>query len=84
MTRHISAWTNVQDENGILVGNWSGDYNGGTPPFEWTGSGDILFQFNKDKQPVSYGQCWVFSGVQTTREGPLSQFLCHKFREYRF
>ena len=67
VSRNISAATNVQDDNGILVGNWSGDYSGGTSPLEWTGSGAILAEFNKTKYPVSFGQCWVFSGVQTTR-----------------
>jgi len=59
---------NVQDDYGILVGNWSGDYSGGSSPTSWTGSADILAQFNKTKQPVKYAQCWVFSGVQTSCE----------------
>lgn len=66
VTRKVSAMTNIQDDDGILVGNWSGDYSGGTPPSAWTGSGDILKQFNATKEPVQFGQCWVFSGVQTT------------------
>lgn len=66
VTRHISAMVNVQDDYGVLVGNWSGDYTGGTSPLAWSGSAEILAQFNKDKQPVKYAQCWVFSGVETT------------------
>ena len=50
----------------MLEGNWSGDYTGGTSPLEWTGSVAILEEFFKTKQPVSFGQCWVFSGVVTT------------------
>ena len=68
VTRHVSAMVNIQDDNGILVGNWSGDYSGGTSPLAWTGSAEILAKFNRTKQPVSYAQCWVFSGVQTTSE----------------
>ena len=64
--RHISAMGNVQDDYGILVGNWSGDYTDGTSPSKWTGSGPILAEFNKTKFPVSFGQCWVFSGVETS------------------
>ena len=68
VARHISAWVNVQDDDGILVGNWSGDYTGGVSPLSWTGSSEILAQFLTDKKPVQYAQCWVFSGVQTTCE----------------
>ena len=59
---------NVQDDNGMLVGNWSGDYTGGKPPTYWTGSAEILDEFNRTKQPVKFAQCWVFSGVQTSGE----------------
>ena len=61
---------NTQDDNGILVGNWSGDYSGGESPLSWTGSAEILAQFERRKRPVKYAQCWVFSGVQTTGVPP--------------
>ena len=57
---------NVQDDNGVLVGNWSGDYEGGTSPTKWVGSAPILLQFMENKEPVKYGQCWVYSAVLTT------------------
>ena len=60
--------TNSQDDNGILVGNWSGDYLGGKSPLDWVGSVKILNDYYKFKRPVRYGQCWVFSGVLTTRK----------------
>lgn len=66
VTRHISAMVNVQDDYGVLVGNWSGNYDGGTSPLDWSGSAEILAQFNRRKQPVKFAQCWVFSGVETT------------------
>ena len=59
---------NVQDDSGVLVGNWSGDYSGGESPLSWTGSAEILAQFAQRKKPVRYAQCWVFSGVQTSCE----------------
>jgi transglutaminase 1 len=66
VSRHISAMVNVQDDSGVLVGNWSGDYSGGDSPLSWTGSAEILAQFAERKKPVRYAQCWVFSGVQTS------------------
>ncbi|XP_076469989.1 hemocyte protein-glutamine gamma-glutamyltransferase-like, partial [Babylonia areolata] len=66
VVRKLTAMVNVQDEGGVLYGNWSGDYKGGKPPLSWTGSAPILEQFYRDKTPVKYGQCWVFSGVLTT------------------
>ena len=30
VSREMSALVNVQDDNGVLVGNWSGDYSGGS------------------------------------------------------
>nr|XP_014350256.1 PREDICTED: protein-glutamine gamma-glutamyltransferase K [Latimeria chalumnae] len=66
MVRVVSAMVNSQDDRGVLVGNWSGDYTGGSAPTEWVGSVDILLQFHRTGEPVNYGQCWVFSGVTTT------------------
>lgn len=57
--------TNDWDQ-GVLVGNWSGKYDGGTSPSKWTGSVAILEEYMKTKRSVKYGQCWVFSGVLTT------------------
>lgn len=50
------------------MGNWKGDYSGGTAPQSWTGSFKIMNQFYKSKRPVKFGQCWVFAGVTTTSE----------------
>ena len=58
--------TNAPDDNGVLIGNWSGDYAGGTSPLFWVGSVRILEEFWRTKKPVKFGQCWVFSGVVTT------------------
>lgn len=66
ITRTLSAVMNVQDDAGVLVGNWSNKFTGGTPPTQWTGSRDILQQYYDTKKPVKYGQCWVFAGILTT------------------
>uniref|UniRef100_A0A8C9RRJ5 Protein-glutamine gamma-glutamyltransferase K n=1 Tax=Scleropages formosus TaxID=113540 RepID=A0A8C9RRJ5_SCLFO len=67
VARVISAIVNSLDDNGVLEGNWSGDYFGGTAPTSWTGSVDILKKYHSENgTPVKYGQCWVFSGVTTT------------------
>ena len=57
---------NAPDDGGVLIGNWSGDYDDGTSPLKWPGSVEILEEYWKTKRPVKYGQCWVFSGVVTT------------------
>ncbi|XP_052062412.1 hemocyte protein-glutamine gamma-glutamyltransferase-like isoform X2 [Mytilus californianus] len=66
VARKLSAITNSQDDKGVLVGNWSGSYHGGKSPLDWAGSVAILNEYYKTKQPVRFGQCWVFSGVITT------------------
>ncbi|XP_067929729.1 protein-glutamine gamma-glutamyltransferase K-like isoform X2 [Watersipora subatra] len=66
ISREISALVNSADENGVLMGNWSGDYSGGVSPTKWTGTPAILQKYMDTKKPVRYGQCWVFSGVMTT------------------
>ena len=64
VSREMSALVNAQGDSGVLVGNWSGNYEGGTAPSAWRGSGKILKQYlDSNGQPVRYGQCWVFSGV---------------------
>ncbi|XP_076839965.1 protein-glutamine gamma-glutamyltransferase K-like [Brachyhypopomus gauderio] len=67
VARTVSAMVNAPDDNGILEGNWSGDYSDGTSPTSWSGSVEILKKYHKSGgTPVKYGQCWVFSGVTTT------------------
>ncbi|XP_071615643.1 protein-glutamine gamma-glutamyltransferase E-like [Heliangelus exortis] len=65
--RVLSAVVNANDDQGVLLGNWSGDYEGGKNPSSWTGSGEILQNWKKSGfKPVRYGQCWVFAAVLTT------------------
>ncbi|XP_014667660.1 PREDICTED: hemocyte protein-glutamine gamma-glutamyltransferase-like isoform X2 [Priapulus caudatus] len=66
IVRTISAMVNAPDDNGVLEGNWSGSYEGGTPPTQWQGSVQILTKWFESGEPVCFGQCWVFSGVTTT------------------
>ncbi|XP_038574679.1 protein-glutamine gamma-glutamyltransferase K [Micropterus salmoides] len=67
VVRVISAMINAQDDFGVLVGNWSGDYSKGVSPSAWSGSVEILRKYHSSNgTPVAYGQCWVFSGVTTT------------------
>ncbi|NXV44989.1 TGM3 glutamyltransferase, partial [Uria aalge] len=65
--RVLSAMVNANDDQGVVLGNWSGDYEGGKNPSSWTGSGEILQNWKKSGfRPVRYGQCWVFAAVLTT------------------
>ncbi|NXU54874.1 TGM4 glutamyltransferase, partial [Turnix velox] len=66
VSRVMSALVNANDDNGVVMGNWSGNYDKGTSPLDWMGSVSILQQYFKTKKPVPYGQCWVFAGVLTT------------------
>ncbi|KAF1745430.1 hypothetical protein MXB_4081, partial [Myxobolus squamalis] len=64
--RFFSAMVNANDDNGVLSGNWSGNYANGTSPNAWNGSSNILAKYVKYRAPVRYGQCWVFCGVLCT------------------
>ncbi|KAM4622715.1 protein-glutamine gamma-glutamyltransferase E-like [Discoglossus pictus] len=65
--RVLNATLNSKDENGVLVGNWSGNYGDGVMPSSWTGSVNILKGwYYTGFKPVKYGQCWVFGGVLCT------------------
>ncbi|UYV85172.1 F13A1 [Cordylochernes scorpioides] len=66
MVRHLSAVVNSPDDDGVIVGNWSGDFKKGTAPTDWIGSRAILEQFRKTGKPVKFGQCWVFAGICAT------------------
>ncbi|KAG0724712.1 Hemocyte protein-glutamine gamma-glutamyltransferase [Chionoecetes opilio] len=67
VSRAISKMVNTNDgDNGVVVGKWSGSYDDGTSPSQWTGSIKILEEYMRSKGSVKYGQCWVFAGVTTT------------------
>ncbi|XP_067233800.1 coagulation factor XIII A chain-like [Chanodichthys erythropterus] len=67
IVRQGSALMNSQDDDGVLVGNWSGDYSIGTAPTAWTGSPEILLKYAREScVPVCFAQCWVFAGVLNT------------------
>ncbi|KAG8446601.1 hypothetical protein GDO86_014157 [Hymenochirus boettgeri] len=67
ISRVICAMINSNDDQGVLQGNWSGDYKNGVSPSIWNGSVAILRQWYKtDCHPVKYGQCWVFAAVMCT------------------
>uniref|UniRef100_A0A8C7YEA6 Transglutaminase-like domain-containing protein n=1 Tax=Oryzias sinensis TaxID=183150 RepID=A0A8C7YEA6_9TELE len=63
VARKASAMMNSQDDNGVLVGNWSDDFSMGTPPTAWTGSTKILQDYFGQGIPVCFAQCWVYAGV---------------------
>ncbi|XP_051241809.1 coagulation factor XIII A chain-like [Dicentrarchus labrax] len=66
LVRKGSAMINSQDDNGVLVGNWSDDYSMGMPPTSWTGSVKILLQYANTGVSICFAQCWVFAGVFNT------------------
>ncbi|XP_045927854.1 coagulation factor XIII A chain-like [Micropterus dolomieu] len=66
LVRKGSAMINAQDDNGVVVGNWSDNYSMGTAPTSWTGSAKILLQYANTGVSVCFGQCWVFAGVFNT------------------
>lgn len=57
---------NSKDDSGVVYGSWDNIYEYGVPPSSWTGSVDILLEYYSTKEPVRYGQCWVFAGVFNT------------------
>ncbi|XP_045458778.1 hemocyte protein-glutamine gamma-glutamyltransferase-like [Melitaea cinxia] len=68
VTRAISAMINANnDDDGLMVGRYDGEYKDGVAPHAWTGSVAILERYLMDGgRPVEYGQCWVFSGLVVT------------------
>uniref|UniRef100_A0A8C4GJ89 Protein-glutamine gamma-glutamyltransferase 2 n=1 Tax=Dicentrarchus labrax TaxID=13489 RepID=A0A8C4GJ89_DICLA len=64
VSRVLSAMVNCNDDKGVLLGRWTGDYSGGVSPMVWKGSVEILRNWDAQAcQPVCYGQCWVFAAV---------------------
>ncbi|XP_031750710.1 protein-glutamine gamma-glutamyltransferase E isoform X2 [Xenopus tropicalis] len=64
--RVLSSILNSMNNNGVIEGNWSGEYFDGTDPYVWNGSTEILRSWYGQRQPVKYGQCWVFAGTSCT------------------
>ncbi|NP_001004647.1 protein-glutamine gamma-glutamyltransferase 2a [Danio rerio] len=67
VTRVLSAMINSLGDKGVVVGNWSDDYEDGVKPTVWKDSCSILRQWsNEGCRAVRYGQCWVFAAVACT------------------
>ncbi|XP_072534810.1 coagulation factor XIII A chain-like [Salminus brasiliensis] len=67
LIRKASAMINSQDDDGVLVGNWSENFSLGTAPTAWTGSAEILLSYAaKGGVPVKFAQCWVYAGTFNT------------------
>ncbi|XP_072165273.1 protein-glutamine gamma-glutamyltransferase K-like [Diadema setosum] len=66
LINYMPVWGREETKTGVLIGNWSGDYEDGVSPSKWTGSTKIYEQYAATREPVKYGQCWVFSGVLNT------------------
>ncbi|CAL4102899.1 unnamed protein product, partial [Meganyctiphanes norvegica] len=67
VVRAITAGANHLDNDGILEGNWTGEYSGGVAPRKWISSVSIIEKYVQNGfRPVKYGQCWVFSAIVTT------------------
>ncbi|XP_017328082.1 coagulation factor XIII A chain [Ictalurus punctatus] len=67
ISRKGSAMLNSRDDDGVLLGNWSGDYLYGVAPTSWTGSVEILLDYaGSGGQSVGYAQCWVYAAVFNT------------------
>ncbi|XP_064644385.1 protein-glutamine gamma-glutamyltransferase K-like [Lineus longissimus] len=68
VSRDISQMCNNNDnDDGILIGNWTGEYGDGTKPTQWARSKNIFKQWWKNNHKgVKYGQCWVFSAIVTS------------------
>ena len=54
VARKLSAMVNSQDDEGLIIGNWSNDYGDGTAPGAWTGSQAIMDEFWRTRMPVKY------------------------------
>lgn len=62
--RVLSAMVNCNDDRGVLLGNWTDDFDGGVSPMFWRGSVEILRNWDSQAcAPVKFGQCWVFAAV---------------------
>ncbi|XP_030069359.1 protein-glutamine gamma-glutamyltransferase E [Microcaecilia unicolor] len=65
VSRVLSAMVNSNNDNGVLLGKWKGNFSDGVAPSNWNGSVTILKRWY-NSGPVKYGQCWVFAGVLCT------------------
>ncbi|XP_062511845.1 protein-glutamine gamma-glutamyltransferase 4-like [Corticium candelabrum] len=50
----------------VLIGRWDGRYGDGIEPWRWASSADIFNRWLPLKNPVKYGQCWVFAALLTS------------------
>lgn len=66
IVRALAQMMNSPENNGVMMRSSTGDFSDGKKPAAWGGSPRILQQFIDTKEPVRYGQCWVFAALMTT------------------
>ncbi|XP_067906028.1 protein-glutamine gamma-glutamyltransferase 2 [Heterodontus francisci] len=67
ISRIVTAMVNANDDKGVLLGRWDGNYSNGIAPTRWIGSLPILRLWSSSgADNVRYGQCWVFAAVACT------------------
>ncbi|XP_042874693.1 hemocyte protein-glutamine gamma-glutamyltransferase-like [Penaeus japonicus] len=66
VSRALSKMVNSNDDSGLLVGKWDGEYEDGRAPAKWIGSIEIMETYLRTRQSVKYGQCWVFAACLNT------------------
>ncbi|XP_067853896.1 protein-glutamine gamma-glutamyltransferase 2 [Heptranchias perlo] len=67
ISRTVTAMVNANDDKGVVLGRWDGNYSNGIAPTRWTGSLPILRLWSTSgAEKVRYGQCWVFAAVACT------------------
>ncbi|XP_069971445.1 hemocyte protein-glutamine gamma-glutamyltransferase-like [Penaeus vannamei] len=66
VSRALSKMVNSNDDAGLLVGKWDGEYEDGRAPAKWLGSIEIMETYLRTRQSVKYGQCWVFAACLNT------------------
>ncbi|KAE8742256.1 hypothetical protein FOCC_FOCC012185 [Frankliniella occidentalis] len=72
MSRALTKLVNANDDGGVLIGRWDGQYEDGTAPSCWTGSVAILEEYLNTGVSVRYGQCWIFAGRDELPWDPLN------------
>ena len=63
--RLMSEFSSENSPTALIEGRWDQNYKDGRTPNDWVSTSEVFREWNIDRKPIKYGQCWIFAECMT-------------------